>query len=151
MSYQEISKVDVRLPGKGYSNSHGARPVHLIITMKRWIRISRLATKFSLSLFVLFFLWPTDAQVRSQNAKTYASVYGSGKFRWNYTLHPVKSTTAPRLEESADPCDPTAGLCLGSQGDHRVVGVFFWTRYPCIPCTLILHAVPYTLHPYPTR
>ena len=27
-------KVDVRLPGKGNSNSHGARPVHLIITVK---------------------------------------------------------------------------------------------------------------------
>ena len=26
-------KVDVRLPGKGNSNSHGTRPVHLIITM----------------------------------------------------------------------------------------------------------------------
>jgi len=26
-------KVDVRLPEKGNSNSHGARPVHLIITM----------------------------------------------------------------------------------------------------------------------
>jgi len=26
-------KVDVRLPGKGTSNSHGARPVRLIITM----------------------------------------------------------------------------------------------------------------------
>jgi len=26
-------KVDVRLPGKGDSNSHGTRPVHLIITM----------------------------------------------------------------------------------------------------------------------
>jgi len=26
-------KVDVRLLGKGNSNSHGARPVHLIITM----------------------------------------------------------------------------------------------------------------------
>ena len=26
-------KIDVRLPGKGNSNSHGARPVHLIITM----------------------------------------------------------------------------------------------------------------------
>ena len=28
-------KVDVRLPGKGNSNSHGARPVHLIITMTK--------------------------------------------------------------------------------------------------------------------
>jgi len=26
-------EVDVRLPGKGNSNSHGARPVHMIITM----------------------------------------------------------------------------------------------------------------------
>jgi len=26
------------LPGKGNSNSHGARPVHLIITMIKWIR-----------------------------------------------------------------------------------------------------------------
>ena len=30
-------KVDVRLPGKGNSNPHGARPVHLIITMIKWI------------------------------------------------------------------------------------------------------------------
>ena len=32
-------KVDVRLPGKGNSDSHGARPVHLIITdsiLNRW-------------------------------------------------------------------------------------------------------------------
>ena len=40
-------KVDVRLPGKGSSNSHGARPVHLIITI-RWIRTSRLSIKNSL-------------------------------------------------------------------------------------------------------
>ena len=38
-------KVDVRLPGKGNSNSHGARPVHLIITMMKWIRTSRLSIK----------------------------------------------------------------------------------------------------------
>jgi len=42
-------KVDVRLPGKGNSNSHGARPVHLIITMITWIRTSRLSIKKSLS------------------------------------------------------------------------------------------------------
>jgi len=29
----DVRKVDVRLPGKGNSNSHGARPVHPIITM----------------------------------------------------------------------------------------------------------------------
>jgi len=43
-------RVDVRLPGKGNSNSHGARPVHLIITMIRWIPTSRLSIKNSLSL-----------------------------------------------------------------------------------------------------
>jgi len=31
-------KVDVRLPEKGKSNSHGARPVHLFITMIKWVR-----------------------------------------------------------------------------------------------------------------
>jgi len=41
-------KVDVRLPGKGNSNSCGARPVHLIITMIKWIRTSRLSIKNSL-------------------------------------------------------------------------------------------------------
>ena len=32
-------KVDIRLPGKGHPNSHGARPVHQIISMIKWIRI----------------------------------------------------------------------------------------------------------------
>ena len=35
-------------PGKGNSNFHGARPVHLIITMIKWIRNSRLSMKNSL-------------------------------------------------------------------------------------------------------
>jgi len=43
-------KVDVRLPGKENSNSHGAGPVHLVITMIKWIRNSRLSRKNSLSL-----------------------------------------------------------------------------------------------------
>ena len=43
-------KVDVRLPGKENSNSHGARPVHLIIPTIKWIRTSRLPIKNSLSL-----------------------------------------------------------------------------------------------------
>jgi len=42
-------KVDVRLPGKGNSNSLGARPVHLIITIIKWIRTSRLSIENSLS------------------------------------------------------------------------------------------------------
>ena len=38
--------VDTRLPGKGNSNSHGARTVH---QKPRWIRTSRLSIKNSLS------------------------------------------------------------------------------------------------------
>jgi len=41
--------LDVRLPGKGNSNSHGAKPVHLIITMIEWIRTNRLLIKNLLS------------------------------------------------------------------------------------------------------
>jgi len=43
----------VRLPGKGNSNPHGARPVLQIATMIQWIRTSRLSIKNSLSLFTL--------------------------------------------------------------------------------------------------
>jgi len=49
MRYGRLRKVDARLPGKGNSKSHGARPVHLILTMIKWIRTSRLAIKNSLS------------------------------------------------------------------------------------------------------
>ena len=45
--------IDVRLPGKGNSNSHGARPIHLIITMIKWIRTSRMPIKKSLPLSIL--------------------------------------------------------------------------------------------------
>ena len=47
---QRSRKVNVKLPGKGNSKSHGERPVHLIITMIKWIWTSRLSTKDSLSL-----------------------------------------------------------------------------------------------------
>ena len=40
-------EVDVRLPGKGNSKFHDARPVHLIIAMIKWIRTSRLSIKNS--------------------------------------------------------------------------------------------------------
>ena len=39
----------VGLPGKRYSNPHGARPIHPIITMIKWTRTSRLSIKNSLS------------------------------------------------------------------------------------------------------
>ena len=39
--HSNTRKVDVRLPGKGNSNSNGARPVQLIIIMIKWIRTYR--------------------------------------------------------------------------------------------------------------
>ena len=39
----------MRLSGKRNSNPHGARPVHLIVTMMTWIRTSALSFKNSLS------------------------------------------------------------------------------------------------------
>ena len=44
-------KVDVRLPGKWNSKSHGKRPVHLIITMTKWILTRSLSIKNFLSLW----------------------------------------------------------------------------------------------------
>ena len=44
------SRVDVRQPGKGSSNSHGARSLHLIITMVNCILTSKLSIQNSLSL-----------------------------------------------------------------------------------------------------
>ena len=43
-------KIVVRLPEKANANSHGARPVHHIISMIKWFRTSRLPIKNSLSL-----------------------------------------------------------------------------------------------------
>ena len=59
-------KVDIRLPGKGNTNSHGARPVHLIITMMKRIRTSRLPIKTSLSTAgtaVAQTLWDEEADM----------------------------------------------------------------------------------------
>ena len=48
-SVQSSRKVYVRLTGKGDSNSHGARPVHMIVIMINWSWTRRLSTKKSLS------------------------------------------------------------------------------------------------------
>ena len=44
----QVGKVYIRLPGKGNSMSHGARPVHKIISMIKWIWTSRFSIKKSL-------------------------------------------------------------------------------------------------------
>jgi len=51
--FEWLRNVDIRLPGKGNSNSHGARPVHLIMMMIDWIWTSRLSIKNPLSLGVV--------------------------------------------------------------------------------------------------
>jgi len=43
-------KVYIRLPGRGNSNSHSARPVHQISSMLKWIPTRRLSIQNSLSL-----------------------------------------------------------------------------------------------------
>ena len=47
--YSAVKQVDVKLSAKWNSNSDGARPVHLIITMIEWFRTSGLSRKKSLS------------------------------------------------------------------------------------------------------
>ena len=42
-------KVNMRLPGKGNSHTHGARPVHQIISTMKWIRTGKLSIQNSLS------------------------------------------------------------------------------------------------------
>ena len=49
LSRKIARKVDTRLPGKGKSDFHGARPIHQIISIIKWIRTSRLSIKNSLS------------------------------------------------------------------------------------------------------
>jgi len=43
-------KVDIKLPGKGHSSSHGASRSIKIISMMKWIRASRLSRQNSLSV-----------------------------------------------------------------------------------------------------
>ena len=57
-----VGKVDVRLPGKRNSNSHGARPIHLITTMIKGVRTSRLSIKNSLSLVQVFHVNADDPE-----------------------------------------------------------------------------------------
>ena len=65
--------VDVRLPGKWNSNSHGARPAHRIISMKKWIRTSRLSIKNFL------YFCPSNVVARPSSACGLGlGVWGSG-------------------------------------------------------------------------
>ena len=56
-----LRKVHIRLPGKGDSNFHGARPVHLIIAVIKWIRTRMLSIHKSLSMTCF---WRLDFRVQ---------------------------------------------------------------------------------------
>ena len=64
LGMQHLPKVEVRLPGKGVSNFPGARPVHLIITMIKWIQTSRLSLQNSLSLSLAGHSGLSDPSIR---------------------------------------------------------------------------------------
>ena len=95
----EPRKVDIRLPGKGNSNSHGARPVHQkIITLIKWIRTRRLSIKNSLSGFQAVDGVQTlrsmqqEAQVLSTLNPEPCTLHPEP-----CTLHPQPSTLNPQL------------------------------------------------------
>jgi hypothetical protein len=73
-------KVDVRLPEKENSNSHGARPIHLIITMIQWIRTSRLSMKDSHSAAL-----PPDVGSKVTDLRARAALFGCRANIYIYT------------------------------------------------------------------
>ena len=79
--------VDARLHGKGNSNSHGARPVHLIITMMKWIRTSRLSIKNSLSYCAVEWLKCLDVGRVFRARIDFSSEAGSYLRRIDFVYH----------------------------------------------------------------
>ena len=79
-SYIYSRKVDIRLPGKAKSNSHGARLVHLIITMIKWNRTSRLSINNYLSLALSNVRGDLDSRVgrRCDEATVVQGIFSAG-------------------------------------------------------------------------
>jgi hypothetical protein len=73
----KVRKVDARLPGKGNSNSHGARPVHLNITMIKWTWTSRLSIKNSFSFIDRWLGSISISETACENAKSIRGYSGS--------------------------------------------------------------------------
>ena len=99
-----LRKVDVRLPGKENSNSHGARPVHQIISMIKWIRTSRLSIHNSLSS-------PPAPRVRDRG------VQGSG-FRVQGSWFRVQGSER-RVQGSGLSCPPPVPALSYSVDSHQ--------------------------------
>ena len=108
-------KVDVRLPGEGNSDSHGARPVHLIISTMKWIRTSRLSIKISLLRRPA---WCCGNACAVAMRLFYAFGYGI----WRETHTCPSAAGLHRClahKKSLPPWDPTVGLCPGPFGGRR--------------------------------
>ena len=120
-------KLDARLPGKGNSNSHGARPVHLIITMIKWIRTSRLSIQNSLFPSFTFAGFvpgnfdvrhPTDTNPRNLNDQR-TSLGGNGVSHQAGGPIPPVAYRGTSPIRNCPPQDPTVGICLGPYAGPR--------------------------------
>ena len=75
-------KVDVRLHEKGNSNSHGSRPVHLIITMIKWIRTIRLLIKNSL-MDLRIEVYPAGGGKHSKKSSVKKKMQNTQRITWS--------------------------------------------------------------------
>ena len=145
-------KVDVRLPGKGNSNPHGARPVHLIIKMIKWIRTSRLSIKNSLSPARV----PNAAGAPAETCQVTNTNLLNGSARrvrparlQGYLAH-KKQRTPRTLQQDYAEC-PMLVLGAGSRPmpDAAVAPQTPHPKPYIIPKPYALYPTPYTLHPSP--
>ena len=82
--------------GKGDSNSHGARPVHLIITMIKWIRTNRLSIKNS--------LYPTGGSISSDTSPHFTSGLSALQGYLAHEKPPFSLSLAGSVTEDPLPC-----------------------------------------------
>jgi len=113
----ESRKVAIRLPGKGNSNSHGARPVHLIIT----IRASRLSMKNSLSRADL---QRVGRRGPEENVKSHPPSLDLPRKHNTHRPYPVRGSYAPEKglqgylahKKTPPPSGPRGGWVNGPAG-----------------------------------
>ena len=101
-------KVAIWLPGKENSNSHGARPVHQIISMIKWIRTSRFSLKNSLST-TCFGVLRTASKPQTSYMVRATCIYTVWKKLWS---HVCRGKNVERKQHSAENVE-LLGRCTG--------------------------------------